>query len=135
MHWILIAPPLTLTHLYTDDNGKEVFNADSLDKIIESLVNNEFSDTFIRSIQRTFAPLKEQFGKEDNLLVSPRLLHTELERLIYRACQIDRDSDTKKQLSKHYAKIFERLYKQDERIHNFFEILNICNFIVRQIKA
>jgi CRISPR-associated protein Cmr2 len=113
--------------------------AKELKEITHLLKNNDdgacFSDTFIKSIQVEFAALYRTISGDDlgdTLLVEPKLFEAELKRLVFRSCQLK--GKQKLELSNHFSDLLLDLFKQGNRkVSNFFECLNICNFISRQI--
>jgi CRISPR-associated protein Cmr2 len=111
------------------------YNADILQKIINKIGSDDFSDTFIRSLQKNFHLLHETI-QDGYLLVEPKLFQTEIKRLVRRSCQIKNKSKKEKsELSDDFYDLLIRLYKQDKNVDNFFDLLNICNFIIRITKA
>jgi CRISPR-associated protein Cmr2 len=123
-------------HQFVLSNRKnDTYNFDVLQKIIDTIKNDEFSDTFIRSLQENFQMLYETI-QDGSLLVKPKLFETDIKRLVRRSCQIkNKSKQEKNEISDNFSDLLIRLYKQDDNMENFFDLLNICNFIIRVTKA
>lgn len=116
------------------------FDNDSLEHIqylVQKLQDGTFSNTFITSIQREFGRLLDldgKMGEDEKFKAFSDLLETEFKRLAKRSLIQKKDSIAVTDLVNHiWNGIFIEQFHQNEKatIRNFFELLNMANFIQR----
>lgn len=103
--------------------------------ILKSLLNKEFSNTFIKAIHVIFEKLLNYNGSL--LSTEHHLVSSELERLLYRSC-MEKDDIKKKK-----SEVVESLLKQiqpfldgiiNNDFINFFSLLHVIDFMYRELK-
>lgn len=105
------------------ENGK---NAILMGEIIEELVKENFSSTFIKNMYSEFSRLIDDDGETN---ISTEIIETELYRLILRA--VNHNLKYEKEESKKLVEKILALY-EDNKLKDLLSLLNICDFIVRK---
>lgn len=115
--------------------GFENDSVKTLQYLVEQLRDETFSNTFIKKFQRTFALLQDL-----NEPVPEEMLNmycTELLRLAERSANQQKYSkeERKVKAKELVTKLWDELYHRSENVslENFFEMLNICDFLHRTL--
>ncbi len=114
--------------------GFENNNVKRLHDLVNLLRKETFSNTFIKSFQREFAPIlneKEQVPKK-----MQAMLQTEFTRLTERSCDLKSKKEEAAKLCKTLWMDFFLLQQKEAKeatLDNFFEMLNICDFLHRTL--
>jgi len=106
------------------------------DKIIKQISSGDFSDTFLKNIDKEFRRLLNSDGK----LPDPELLLPETKRLIDRSCQFERRAGESKEdyiKRKHHAidllaQKMMTLYNASPSFENLLFALGIIDFCTRK---
>ncbi|HMN91455.1 MAG TPA: type III-B CRISPR-associated protein Cas10/Cmr2, partial [Saprospiraceae bacterium] len=114
--------------------GFENSNPAKLEYLIESLRKEHFSNTFIKNFQREFAPVLKE--NEQVPTTMQEMFQIELTRLAERSCDLPNKKEKAARLCKMLWTDFF-LSQQSESpkatLGNFFELLNICDFLHRTL--
>ena len=116
-------------------NGKSTIKL--VEKIVKALKDEEFSNTFIKSLRSEFGGLLDENGRYSD----PPLIETEIQRLIDRSCMIMRkDPEDKKAFAQRREKTVKdmvlkvtNLYTNSKSEENFFSLLEIADFLSREV--
>ena len=114
--------------------GFENDNITKLEYLTESLRKEHFSNTFIKNFQREFAPVLKE--NEQVPISMQGMFQIELTRLAERSCDLPNKKDEAAKLSKMlWLDLFlsQQLTSKKATIGNFFEMLNICDFLHRTL--
>jgi CRISPR-associated protein Cmr2 len=105
-------------------------------KTIQKQLEDNFSTTFIDSLQREFALLTKDAadGTKDKFItygVGEKIVETEIKRLVFRSAKDPTVSDTDK---KTLTKAVTDLFKTSRNFDNFAQALNIAEFTQKKIQ-
>lgn len=112
-------------------------NIDIIGYVTGKLRNDEYSNTFIKSLDKEFARLINEDGKLENGL----LIKCEISRLVKNSCMIQKNEgekteDYKKRKKaeiKSFSETLYNLYENSKTTTNFLSALNIAEFISRHL--
>jgi len=107
-----------------------------IEEIVKALKDEEFSNTFIKSLRAEFGGLLDEKGKYGD----PPLIVTEIRRLIDRSCTMTRNESEdkeafawrRKQTVDDMISRVTSLYTSSTSAENFFSLLDIADFLSRE---
>lgn len=120
---------------------KWTYNGEStiklVEKIVKALKDEEFSNTFIKNLRSEFGGLLDEKGRYSD----HSLIEVEIRRLTDRSCMIMRkDSEDKtvfaqrkEETVKDMVSKVTNLYKNSKSEENFFSLLEIADFLSREV--
>lgn len=109
----------------------EMFTPEMIAQITKLIGSGVFSDTFIKNIENEFKP----FENDNVETVDDKIINCELKRLVKRSYAV-RDSKTKESDISSMQNIVRNIYSnsyKDDKLNNFFSLLDIANFCGRVI--
>jgi CRISPR-associated protein Cmr2 len=115
--------------LYPDCNG--VNSICLLGELIDHLKQEEFSNTFIKSLNTELYKLMDEEGKIGNLKADD-IIDTELKRLLIRS-RNESKGITKDKAIELAGKIFKLYESKNDDVQNFLSFLNIADFLHREV--
>lgn len=102
-----------------------------LSELIDYLKKEEFSNTFIKSLNIELYKLMDNEGKIDNPKADD-IINIELQRLLERSR--DKNKDITKEQAKQLAERIYKLYEsKSDDVQNFLSFLNIADFLHREV--
>jgi CRISPR-associated protein Cmr2 len=110
--------------------GKQEINVTHIGTLVKKMVEETFSNSFIKALRLEFDRLPHPDGK----MLDPVLeksFETELTRLLNRACSIRGDEELKRAEVKSLKDALWGLYDGD--VNNFFQMLHIADFLHRTV--
>jgi len=120
---------------WKNDRGEWIL--DNLNDILLELSNSNFSDNFIKTIQKEFENLNKETIKNELPIIN-----NEIKRLVKRSCLMQKSPDeTDKDFEIRKQRKIENLIQKNYEIliisknkNEFFNLLNIIDFLGRQIE-
>lgn len=118
-----------------DEN--DVWTLDLMNNLVSSLLNDVFSNSFIKSIESEFLRLLNV----DDKIQERQMLDSEIQRMVKNSCKLkknlgerDKDYTTRKNNAiKELSDSLIQLLKSSLTARNFFNAMNICEFISRHL--
>lgn len=111
--------------------GESQENIELLSTLIGHLKKEEFSNTFIKSLNTELYRLMNDEGKIDNPKADD-IINIELQRLLERSR--DKNKDITKEQAKELADKIYKLYEsKSDDVQNFLSFLNIADFLHREV--
>jgi len=97
-----------------------------LEELVQKLIEGDFSNNFIKNIQREFERISQSLGKEDY----ENMFTAEFQRLLHRSAN-NRDWSKEEKKSQTQNLTIRLLKLQANQPDNFFELLHIADFFQR----
>jgi CRISPR-associated protein Cmr2 len=111
--------------------GENQANIELLGNLVDHLKQEEFSNTFIKSLNTELFRLMDDEGKIDNPKADD-IINIELQRLLERSR--DKNKDITKEQAKQLAEKIYKLYEsKSDDVQNFLSFLNIADFLHREV--
>jgi len=114
--------------------GLENESLENISFLIDEMRREHISNTFLKNFQREW---ERTLDSEGNFKLFSKMLKIEFERLLVRSLNSKISKEDKKILKDEVVKgIWEDLFDvQDSKLSNFFTLLNICDFLQRNMDS
>lgn len=115
----------------------ELWTVGVIDDISQKIINDEYSNTFIKQLNSEMITLMDNEGRTD---IEYKIITTEIKRLLERSCIRKKDEtndefiNRKKDDSERLTKNLDAIFIESQTMRNFLSFLNIADFLAKQMK-